>query len=92
MILLGEFSGVYAAQCLGYTANAPLKCADALVAERCDVQCEMMKGNVAPWYTDTYEGDAEKVWADVIELTTFDGVRDVAVGAIPKLGTAVGPG
>ena len=86
MILLGEFSGIYAAQCLGYTANAPLKCDDALVSERCDVLREMMKGNVAPWYTDTYEGDAEKVWADVIELTTFDGVRDVAVGAIPKLG------
>ena len=86
MILLGEFSGIYAAQCLGYTANAPLKCDDALVTERCDVLRDMMKGNVAPWYTDTYEGDAEKVWADVIELTTFDGVRDVAVGAIPKLG------
>ena len=90
MILLGEVSSAYAPLCLGYTGIAPLTCDEALAAERCDVLRDMVKGNVAQWYTDRYEGDAEQVWADVIELTTFDGVRDVAVGVISKLGLVWG--
>ena len=85
MILLGEFSGDYDDSCLGRTATVPLKCDDVLVAERCEVLRAMMKGEVAPWYDETYDGDADKLWADIVEWTTFDGVREPTVGTIAKL-------
>ena len=78
MVVLGETSSVYFGEpqgCLGVSGNAVYTCMHTVFEERCGVTASSLAGEIHQWYSQTYSDDPEKLWEDIIDVTTYGDAR-----------------
>ena len=83
-VTLGSDTSPYITNCLGIDGSVPVTCSNATVSGRCDAMRSMMKNEVPQWYLDRYTDDSAALWTDIVEYTTFGGVRNAAAARVSK--------
>ena len=83
-VTLGSDTSPYITNCLGIDGSVPVTCSNATVSRRCDAMRSMMKNEVPQWYLDRYTDDSAALWTDIVEYTTFGGVRNAAAARVSK--------